>query len=306
MRFAGAAHATYYNHIANPARECCGDTTEQTMSHSADFDCLRIERPSPQICVLELHRPESRNALSWQLMRELKSALLNIDQDNRCRVVILRGAGKSFCAGLDLFDQNNPDSLRATLGELKPGSRSGMRAQEFMADIALLMRRIQQPIIAAVQGHAYGGGLALALACDLRMAADSARFCTQFIRLGISGCDFGVSYTLPRLIGASRAHDMMLTARLVDADQAEHWGLVSRRVSDDALHSESLALAESLCEFSPYGLISTKQAMWENLNANSLQQAIQLENRNQILNGLSGDVEEAAAAFFEKRKPRFE
>ena len=272
------------------------------MSNYPDFNCLRITPLEGQIVELELHRPQSRNALSWELMRELKAALHLLDQDNRVRVIILSGAGKSFCAGLDLLDQNNPDSLRDTIGEIK----AGMRSQEYMADSALLMRRIQQPIIAAVHGHAYGGGLALALACDLRIAASSARFCSQFIRLGVSGCDFGVSYTLPRLIGASRAHDMMLTARVVDAEQAEQWGLVTRLTSDDALAEEARALARSLTEFSPYGVISTKQAMWENLNAQSLQQALQLENRNQILNGLSGDVEEAAAAFFEKRPPRFE
>lgn len=276
------------------------------MSNYPDFNCLRIKPLEGQIVELQLHRPQSRNALSWELMRELKAALHLLDQDNRARVIILSGAGKSFCAGLDLLDQNNPDSLRDTIGEIKAGSRAGMRAQEYMADIALLMRRIQQPIIAAVHGHAYGGGLALALACDLRIAASSARFCSQFIRLGVSGCDFGVSYTLPRLIGASRAHDMMLTARVVDAEQAEQWGLVTRLTSDDALAEDARTLARSLTEFSPYGVISTKQAMWENLNAQSLQQALQLENRNQILNGLSGDVEEAAAAFFEKRPPRFD
>ena len=276
------------------------------MSNYPDFNCLRITPLEDQIVELELHRPQSRNALSWELMRELKAALHLLDQDNRVRVIILSGAGKSFCAGLDLLDQNNTDSLRDTIGEIKAGSRAGMRAQEYMADIALLMRRIQQPIIAAVHGHAYGGGLALALACDLRIAASTARFCSQFIRLGVSGCDFGVSYTLPRLIGASRAHDMMLTARVVDAERAEQWGLVTRLTSDVALTEEARALARSLTEFSPYGVISTKQAMWENLNAQSLQQALQLENRNQILNGLSGDVEEAAAAFFEKRPPRFD
>ena len=276
------------------------------MSNYPDFNCLRITPLEGQVVELQLHRPQSRNALSWELMRELKAALHLLDQDNRVRVIILSGAGKSFCAGLDLLDQNNTDSLRDTIGEIKAGSRAGMRAQEYMADIALLMRRIQQPIIAAVHGHAYGGGLALVLACDLRIAASSARFCSQFIRLGVSGCDFGVSYTLPRLIGASRAHDMMLTARVVDAERAEQWGLVTRLTSDVALTEEARALARSLTEFSPYGVISTKQAMWENLNAQSLQQALQLENRNQILNGLSGDVEEAAAAFFEKRPPRFD
>ena len=267
---------------------------------------LELSRPSDAITVLRLNRPQQRNALSWELMREFKDALRTIDADNRCRVVVLTGAGKSFCAGLDLMDQANPDSVKGIIGELPPGPRAAMRAQEFMAEMLLLMRRIQQPIIAAVNGHAYGGGLGLALGCDVRIGARSAKFCTQFIRIGVSGCDIGVSYTLPKLIGAARAHDMMITARVVDAALAEQWGLVTRVVDDETLDAEALSLAETMCDFSPYGLIATKQAMWANLNAASLEDAMQVENRNQILAGLSGDVEEAAAAFFEGRKPNFD
>lgn len=270
------------------------------------YDTVTLEKVTPAITRLTLNRPEARNALNWQLIRDIKDALHDIDADNRCRVVILTGAGKSFCAGLDLVDQANPESIAAVVGEMKSGSRLGMRAQEYMAEMTLLMRKIQQPVIAAVNGHAYGGGLGLALASDIRIAANSAKFCTQFIRLGISGCDVGVSYTLPRLIGAARAHDMIMTARVVDTALAESWGLVTRTAADDDLQDAAVELAESLCDFSPYGLVSTKQAMWANLDAASLEAAIHLENRNQILNGLSGDVEEAAAAFFEKRKPNFD
>jgi enoyl-CoA hydratase len=270
------------------------------------YKTVILEKVTPAIARLTLNRPEARNALNWQLMQELKQALREIDADNNCRVLILTGAGKSFCAGLDLMDQANPQSIEAAVGKMKAGSRLGMRSQEYMAEMTLLLRKIQQPVIAAVNGHAYGGGLGLALASDIRIADKSAKFCTQFIRLGISGCDVGVSYTLPRLIGASRAHDMMLSARVVDAVQAESWGLVTRLVDDDALQEAALELANTLCDFSPYGLISTKQGMWANLDASSMEAAVHLENRNQILNGLSGDVAEAAAAFFEKRKPNFD
>lgn len=270
------------------------------------YETITLEKVTPAITRLTLNRPAARNALNWQLMRELKQALRDIDADNSCRVLILTGAGASFCAGLDLIDQANPESIESAVGTMKSGSRLGMRSQEYMAEMALLLRKIQQPVIAAVNGHAYGGGLGLALACDIRIAGKSAKFCTQFIRLGISGCDVAVSYTLPRLIGASRAHDMMLSARVVDAAQAESWGLVTHLVDDDRLQEAALELAETLCDFSPYGLISTKQAMWANLDASSMDAAVHLENRNQILNGLSGDVEEAAAAFFEKRKPNFD
>lgn len=276
------------------------------MSDNATLEHVTIDYVTPAIARLTLNRPEARNALSWAMMRDIKAALHAVDGNNQCRVVILTGAGKSFCAGLDLMDQANPASIEAAVGPMKSGPRLGMRSQEYMAEMMLLLRKIQQPVIAAVNGHAYGGGLALALASDIRIASQSARFCTQFIRLGVSGCDAAVSYTLPRLIGASRAHDMILSARVIDAAQAEAWGLVTRLADDDALQDAALELAESLCDFSPYGLISTKQAMWANLDATSMEAATHLENRNQIINGLSGDVEEAAAAFFEKRKPQFD
>ncbi len=266
---------------------------------------VRVEYPSDGIACIRLNRPQTRNALSWGMAQALYAALDEVDQNQQCRVVILTGEGQSFCSGLDLLDHANSESIAKTVGDIGTGPRAGMRAQEYMAGLVLRMRKIQQPIIAAVNGHAYGGGLALALGCDLRIAASDAKFCTQFIRLGVSGCDIGVSYTLPHLIGAARAHDMMMTARVLDAKQAEQWGLVTRIADATQLLDEAIQLGQSLCDFSPYGLISTKQAMWANLNAGSLEEAMQIENRNQILNGLTGDVEEAAAAFFEKRKPDF-
>jgi enoyl-CoA hydratase/carnithine racemase len=158
-------------------------------------------------------------------------------------------------------------------------------------------------LIAAINGAAYGGGLALALGCDLRIADPEARFCVQFIRLGVSGCDIGVSYMLPRLIGASRAHDLMLSARRFDAQEAHEIGMVTRLSEPGRVVDAALALADELCEFSSFGVFATKQVMWANLDVPSLETAIQLENRNQILGGASGEVEESARAFFEQRKP---
>lgn len=266
------------------------------------METIVIEYPRPEVAILRLNRPDCLNALSWQLVSELHAALDEINANNRCRVVVLTGAGKGFCAGLDLRDQGNPGEIVAGL---PPGPQAGLIAQNHMASLIPHLRRIQQPLIAAINGVAYGGGLALALGCDIRIAAHSARLCVQFIRLGVSGCDIGVSYMLPRLIGASRAHDLMLSARVVDADEAERYGLVTRVVADEHLHAAALALADQLCDFSPFGVLATKQVMWANLDTPNLEAAIQLENRNQIMAGLSGDAEEAGRAFFEKRKPRW-
>jgi len=146
--------------------------------------------------------------------------------------------------------------------------------------------------------------LALALGCDVRVAA-SSRFCVQFIRVGVSGCDIGVSYLLPRLIGASRAHELMLTGRQFDAEEAERIGLVARVVPDGDVVGAAIEVAETVCSYSPFGVVMTKEVMWANLDAPSLEAAIHLENRTQILASTTGDMAEAAAAFVAKRPPRW-
>lgn len=259
-----------------------------------------IEYPRAEVAVLRLNRPDCLNAMSWKLVSELHSALDEINANNRCRVVVLTGAGKGFCSGMDLLDQGNPGEIIAGLPK---GPQAGLIAQNHFASLIPHMRRIQQPLIAAVNGVAYGGGLALALGCDIRIAAQSARMCVQFIRLGLSGCDMGVSYMLPRLIGASRAHDLILSARVFDAAEAERYGVVTRVVDDTEVEAAALSLADELCDFSPFGVFATKHVMWANIDTSNLEAAIQLENRNQIMAGLSGDTEEAARAFMEKRKP---
>ncbi len=260
---------------------------------------VEIEYPRPDIAILRLNRPESLNALSWALVEELHAALDSLDRNNACRIVVLTGAGRGFCAGLDLRDQGNPGAVTAGVS----GPRAGLLAQNRIASLIPHMRRIQQPLIAAINGPAFGGGLALALGCDIRVAARSATMCVQFIRVGVSGCDIGVSYMLPRLIGASRAHDLILSARRFDAVEAERIGLVTRLSDDGKVLDDALTLAGEICEFAPFAVFATKQVMWANLDVHHLEAAIQLENRNQIMAGSSGETVEAARAFFEKRKP---
>ena len=260
---------------------------------------VEIEYPRPEIAILRLNRPESLNALSWALVEELHAALETLDRNNACRIVVLTGAGRGFCAGLDLRDQGNPGAVTAGVS----GPRAGLLAQNRIASLIPHLRRIQQPLIAAINGPAFGGGLALALGCDIRMAARSATMCVQFIRVGVSGCDIGVSYMLPRLIGASRAHDLILSGRRFDAVEAERIGLVTRLSDDGKVLDDALTLASEICEFAPFAVFATKQVMWANLDVHHLEAAIQLENRNQIMAGSSGETVEAARAFFEKRKP---
>lgn len=261
---------------------------------------LLVERPRADVAVLTLNRPERLNALSYALVDELHATLDALGSDNSCRVVIVTGAGRGFCSGLDLVSGGTASTAAGTTFP-----RAGMLSQERIAELALKLRRLQQPVIAAVNGPAYGGGMALALASDIRLASPDARFCTQFIKIGLSGCDIGVSYLLPRLLGASRAFELLLTARSVDADEAARIGLVSDVVPPGDLVGRALALAENICQYTPFGVVMTKQVMWANVDATSMEAAIHLENRTQILASAGGEVQEAALAFREKRPPRW-
>lgn len=263
---------------------------------------VEVTRPQGDIALLTLNNPATLNALSWEMVDELHATLDQLDADNSCRVVVVTGAGRGFCSGLDLGTAGQG----ATRAQGLRGPRGGMRSQESIAAVYARMRRIPQPIIAAVNGVAYGGGFAMALASDLRVASESARFCTQFIKLGLSGCDVGVSYFLPKLVGGSKAHELILTARTLGAEEAERIGLVTSVVPDGAVVDAALELARGILRFSPFGVTMTKEVMWANLDAPSLQHAIALENRTQILASQSGEIGEAVAAFFEKRDPVWE
>ncbi len=180
-----------------------------------------------------------------------------------------------------------------------------LATQTHIAALVPKLRSLHQPVIAAVNGAAAGGGLALALASDVRIAAESARFNVAFVRLGISGCDIGVSWLLPRLIGASRAWELMLTGRIIDAAEADRIGLVLRVVPDDALLESALETTRLIAANSPWGIRMTKEVMWSQLEIPSLRAGIDLENRTQVLSSFTGDMAEAVSAFLEKRPARY-
>lgn len=252
---------------------------------------LLVERPSDGVALVVINRPEAMNALSKALRARLHETLQALDADPDIRVMILTGAGeRAFSAGLDLKELgSDPEGMRAA------------NATDPAENPARAVLACRKPVIAAVNGVAYGGGFALALACDLRIAAPSARFCAQFIKIGLSGCDIGISYTLPRAVGSSRAFDLILTSRVVDADEALSMGLVSAVAVDPV--ERALETAEVILGYSPFGVAMTKEVMWANLDASSIESAIHLENRTQILASTGGEVVEAATAFMEKRDP---
>ena len=264
------------------------------------MNTLQIDHPSDGVTRITLDRPERLNAMNAVLISELHEALAGIARDRACRVVVLTGAGRGFCAGLDLAGYGTA-----------PGAGDLDRVEGTFAtqtDIAALvpqLRALPQPVIAAVNGPAAGGGLALALASDIRIAGAAARFNVAFVRLGLSGCDIGVSWLLPRLIGASRAWELMLTGRIIDAGEADHIGLVLRVVPDDELQSAALETAGLIAANAPWGIRMTKEVMWSQLEVGSLQAGIDLENRTQVLSSMTNDMQEAVAVFLQKRPPHF-
>lgn len=264
---------------------------------------VRLDELEPGIVRITLDRPDTLNAMNRQLIDDLHAGLDDIAADPTVRVVVLTGAGRGFCSGLDLKD---PTLLTGANDPDGPGRpQAGMALQQRIASLVPKMRGLKVPIVAAVNGAATGGGLALALSSDVRIAGASARFGVAFIRIGLSACDIGVSWALPRLIGASRAHELMLTGRVFDAAEADRIGLVTRVVPDDELLDSALDTARLIAANSPMGVWMTKEVMWSNLEVASQQAGIDLENRTQILTSFTEDVGEAVGAFFGKRPPQY-
>lgn len=262
------------------------------------YETLTLQREG-HLTWLTLDRPAALNALNATLVRELRQFFWELPGDTETRVLVLRGAGRAFCAGLDLKER--PSDGGAATGSVS----GGLRAQRTISELVLLMRRAPQPIIAAVQGAACGGGFALALAADVRVAAESARMNAAFIRLGLSACDVGVSYFLPRLVGASVAAELLLTGSFIDAARAERTGLVSRVVPEAQLEDAARAMAQDMLRNSPLGLRLTKECLKLSLDAGSLEEVVAMEDRNQILAAQGSDFQEGVLAFLQKRPAVF-
>src|SRR6201995_3610775 len=246
-----------------------------------------------------LNRPERLNALDPPLIDALNTYFQDLQRNRGPRVVRLRGAGKNFCAGLDL-----KHAMKRRPGQQEPpGVTESLDSQRRIADIVMLMRRCPQPIIALLQGAAAGGGFALALASDIRIAAKSARMNCAFIKLGLGGCDIGTSYFLPRLVGVSIASELILTGRFIGAERACEVGLVSEVVEEDALDAAAEPYVEAMLTASPVGLRLSKECLNMSVAAGSLEAAIAMEDRNQVLCSRSEDFNESIRAFLEKRKP---
>lgn len=261
-----------------------------------DYNTLEVTRPRDSVLLLTLNRPERLNAVTFEMFDELHDFCARVSRDLGVRAVVMTGAGRGFCAGLDLDE-----------AETLPGMTANemMLGQEHWAGTMEALHALPQPVIAAVNGPAAGGGLAFALAADIRLASEAARFNAAFVRIGLSAGDIGVSWSLPRVVGLGRASEIMLTGRFVEAEEAERIGLVNRVVEAGQLLDAALEVAEQIAANSPFGVTLTKRVLMANVDAGSLRGAIEVENRGQTLATRGTDFSEALAAFRAKRAPKF-
>lgn len=262
--------------------------------------CLSLERPESGLVLLRLERASRMNAMDVPAMRQIKATLDELAADRSLRVLVITGEGRGFCAGLDLksvLDEQGRYGLDATASyELQMVFDSVMRR----------LRSMDAAVIAAVNGVAIGAGMGLSLCADIRLASRSASFHVGAVKVGLSAGECGISYHLPRLIGAGRAFELMLTGRPVDALEAERIGLVAAVTDPDQLLPRALACARQILANSPYSTLHTKRVMWNNLDAPSLESALDLENHVQVLALMTQDFGEAALAFSQKRAPTWQ
>ncbi len=263
----------------------------------ADF--LLIERPRPDVTLVTLNRPERMNAMAFDVMIPLREALEEINLDNSTRVVVVTGAGHGFCSGADLVDSGRiPNIDGLTVPSIS------LRAMELLDDVILTIRKMHQPVIGAINGAAIGGGFCLSLAFDIRVAGDGAYFRAAGINNGLSSSELGLSYLLPRAIGSSRAFDIMLTGRDVDAVEAERIGLVSQVVPGDRLLDTCYEMADRISGWSRVGVELTKRVLWSGLDSGSLESHMRHEGISQLyVRNLTGNFEEMIRARREGRTP---
>jgi enoyl-CoA hydratase/carnithine racemase len=263
---------------------------------NASYSTLTWQTEGP-LLRLVLNRPDAFNALNEQAMDELLDCFTRLASDDDIRIVELSAAGRHFCAGFDLGE--NSSGLHGL------PLKDGMRLQRKVAALVRVMRRVPQPVIVLIQGAACGGGFSLALAADIRIAADDARFNAAYIRIGLSGADMGASYLLPRLVGLSVASELLLTGHFMHADRALAVNLVSAVVPRARLAAAADEYIEGMLAASPMGLRLTKDALNWAVDAPSMEAAQAIEDRQQVLLGQTADHAEAVRAFQEKRRPNY-
>ena len=261
-----------------------------------DYNTLLVERPREGVLLVTVNRPERLNAITFEMFDEIHDLCDRLQKDADARAVVLTGAGRGFCSGLDLDEA-------VTLPDMSPHEM--MLGQQHWAGAFIKFHELPQPVIAAVNGPAAGGGLGLALVADIRLASPAAVFNAAFVKIGLSAGDVGVSWSLPRVVGLGHAAEIMLTGRFVDAHEAAAIGLVNRVVPEDELLEAAFEIAGQIASNTPFGVTLSKRVLNANVDAGSLTQAVEVENRGQTLATRGDDFREALEAFRAKRPAQF-
>ncbi len=283
------------------------------MCKITEYETINVQEREDGISIISFNRPDRLNAINFQFVEDLQNYLNTLENNLNIRVVVLTGEGRAFCSGLDLkdsqiiFKKRVPEELQKfEYLQNKDKVKRAVIVQKLISQLMVTLRIIPQPVIAAIKGAAYGGGLSFALASDIRIAGESAKFCNAYINIGLSGADCGSSYWLPRLIGFSRAAEFMYTGRVWNAQEADKIGFVSKVVPDNEVLNEALNIAKQILRKSPIGVRFTKDALNMNVDAPSLNSATKLENRTQVICIQAEDALEGVFATLEKRESKYD
>lgn len=264
----------------------------------APVSFVAVERPDDHVVLIRLSRPDRLNAFCREMLEQFAEAVRSASADRACRAIVLTGAGRAFCAGIDVKDSGS-----AEFHTDRDQVEGHTEWAEYITESLMSVWRSSRPVIAAVNGPAVGAGLSLALLSDLRIGSESATFANGYVRNGLSGCELGTSFLLPRLIGHGLALELMLTGRTVDADESRRIGLLNRVVPPAALEQEAVQLGMEIARNSAFGVTLTKQVAQANLHATDLESAMMLEMRSQVVAWRTDDFNEGRAAVVERRAP---
>lgn len=275
------------------------ETAQPRQAQSPSQESTVLKGPSEDgVATLTMNRPDRLNAISPDFIADFMAALDDIAEDRTVRAVVLTGAGRAFCSGADLKQTGEMPEGRSRVGWVYD-------AQLDLANLMLRLYELPQPVIAAVNGPAVGGGLAIALHCDVRLASPLARFGSVFIKVGLSSLDVGTSYLLPRIVGLGHARELMLTGKIIEAEEAARINLANRIVPAEDLLAAAKALAAEIAANNEYGVWMTKTGLNAVLDAPSHRHALEIENRTQVLGTFTGNMAEASRAFREGRPPKW-
>lgn len=267
----------------------------------AEADLVLVEEVELGHLVVTLNDPDRLNPLSTPLVRRLHEVLDAVAADRTVRGVVLTGAGRGFCSGANMAPEPDEADTAPAPGQNPVSHVLGV--QDRIASLHEKIHRLKVPVVAAVNGPAVGGGFSLTLACDLRFAAASAKFGAVFIKVGVSAADMGTSYFLPRIVGVTRAAELMMTGRVFGAAEAERYGVALEVVEDGTVVERALEQLRAITVNSPLGVWMTKETMWHNVDARSLREAIEVENRTQIMCLGSGEMERVVEGFATRSVP---